>query len=193
VANAFRENGKLIVDFGGFIEQGNQLFSKYKIVGGTNEHYYKEYSYEIDWANWEKEDKGRSVLITEVDVNGILLQILNLHGIWTKDKEGDERTILQCEYIVNAALRRNIATIITGDFNLLPDTKSIEILSKNFRNLISEYCITSTRPKVSEWGKRNQHVCDYIFVNDLIEVNSFETIDSNITDHFPLMLDFEIK
>jgi endonuclease/exonuclease/phosphatase family metal-dependent hydrolase len=193
VTDAFRKEGKIHRDFGGHIEQGNQFLSKFEIVDGTNEHYYKTYSYAKDWTNWRQEDHGRAVLITEFDVDGKRLQVLNLHGIWTHDKRGDERTIAECEYVVKAAKRKDIPTIITGDFNLLPETGSIQILNKEFTNLISEYGITSTRPHFDDGTDKGNQVVDYIFVNDGIKVNNFEVPETDVSDHLPLILDFEIK
>jgi endonuclease/exonuclease/phosphatase family metal-dependent hydrolase len=190
--DAFRTNGVVDRHFGGHIEQGNELLSKYPIMSATNEHYYKHYEYMIDWSNWKQEDHGRSVEIVELDVNGIPLQILNLHGIWNKSRMGDERTMKQCEYIVAAAKRKSIATIITGDFNLDPASESIQYMSKHFRNLITENSITSTRPDFEDNLDSGKNVVDYIFVNDLITVTHFGVIETNASDHLPLIIEFEL-
>lgn len=192
VTDAFRKGGKIHRDFGGLIEQGNQFLSKYEIIGGTNEHYYKTYSYAKDWTNWREEDHGRAVLIGEFDFNGKKFQVLNLHGIWTEDKKGDKRTLSQCEYVLNASLRKNIPTIITGDFNLLPETESIKVLDKKLRNLIDQFGVKSTRPHFDDGTDKGNQVVDYVFVNDLIHINSFEVPETDISDHLPLILDFDV-
>ena len=192
VANGFKTPGKVDYDFGGHIEQGSELMSKYPINSGTNEFFYKHFEYMQDWSRWRKEDHGRSLMVTELEIDGAPLRVLNLHGIWTADKRGDERTIKECEYLVAAAMRSDVATIITGDFNLLPDTESIEILDKSFRNLIKEFGITSTRPTFKDELEDGDAVVDYVFVNDLVEVHDFKTINTNVSDHLPLVLDFSI-
>lgn len=192
VSDAIRYNGKVHMDFGGHIEQGSEIMSKHPIVRGTNEFFYKHYSYEIDWTNWKNEDTGRSLQMAELNVDGKKLQIFNLHGIWTHDKLGDKRTIAECKYIVEAASRQTIPTIIVGDFNLLPQTKSIKLLNKKFRNLINEYGVTSTRPDFDDGRDKGSNVVDYIFINNQIKVNNFEVINTDISDHLPLLLDFEI-
>jgi endonuclease/exonuclease/phosphatase family metal-dependent hydrolase len=53
---------------------------------------------------------------------------------------------LQCEKILEIASRDDLPTIILGDFNLFPNTKSIAMLEKKFKNLIKEFAIKSTRP-----------------------------------------------
>ena len=192
ITDAMRKNGKMHRDFNGFVEQGNEIISKFPILSATNEFYHKHYSLELEWGNFQTEDHPRCVQIVELDVNGKNLQILNLHGLYSRDKQDSERAINQCKYVIEAAKRKNIPTIIAGDFNLFPNTKSIEILNKEFKNLINEYHIQSTRPDFNDGTDEGNNVVDYIFVNDKIKVNNFEIINTNISDHLPLILDFDI-
>lgn len=192
IADAMRKNGNMHRDFNGFVEQGNEIISKFPILNATNEHYHKHYSLELEWANFYTEDHPRCVQIVELNVNGKNLQILNLHGLYSRDKQDSERTLNQCRYILEVAKRKNIPTIIVGDFNLLPETKSIGILNKEFKNLIDEYEIKSTRPNFDDGTDKGNNVVDYIFVNDKIKVNNFEVVNTNISDHLPLILDFDI-
>ena len=60
------------------------------------------------------------------------------------------------------------------------------------KNLIDIYNIKSTRPNFNDGLDKGNVVCDYIFVNDKIKVNDFKVIQSNASDHLPLLLDFEI-
>ena len=43
ITNAMKKNGKMHRDFNGFVEQGNEVISKFPIISATNEHYYKHY------------------------------------------------------------------------------------------------------------------------------------------------------
>lgn len=192
IASKFTKNGKVHMDFGGLVEQGNEIASKFPIISAKNEHFYQSYSDCLDSTNWLTEDEPRSVAIVEIKIKGKILQILNLHGTWSKDKLGGKRALAQCKYILKAAKRKNIATIIVGDFNLLPETKGIKLISKEFRNLVSEFGIKSTRPKFNDGTDKGENVIDYIFVNDKIRVKDFRVIDTNISDHLPLILDFDI-
>lgn len=193
VGDAFRGQGIPECRFGGHIQQGLDIFSKHAFVGGTHEFFYKHFEYMIDWSNWRQEDHGRAVQIALFEIEGRPLQLLNLHGIWTHDKRDDDRTLAQCQYLVEAARRREIPTIITGDFNLLPDTDSIQIMSDSFRNLIREYDVRSTRPAFRDELDTGGKVIDYMFVSDDIEVRKFGPVQVSISDHLPLVLDFEIK
>ena len=79
--------------------------------------------------------------------------------------------------------------IITGDFNLLPDSESIEILNKDFRNLTKEYGLQTTRTDLTH----KSEPCDFIFVNDKVAVNDFYASEVVASDHQGLVLDFEVK
>lgn len=59
-------------------------------------------------------------------------------------------------------------------------------------NLIEKYNIKSTRPTFDDGLDKGNIVCDYIFINDKVKVNNFKVINSNASDHLPLMLDFDI-
>jgi endonuclease/exonuclease/phosphatase family metal-dependent hydrolase len=132
------------------------------------------------------------VQVAELEINGKRLQVLNLHGIWNESRMGDERTMAQCRYLLEAAKRKNLPTIIAGDFNLLPESHSLKILNDNFKNLITEFKIVSTRPDFSDEIDRGEEVVDYVFVNDQIQVKDFSVIQTDVSDHLPLILEFEI-
>lgn len=185
------KNGKIITNYGGYIEQGNQTFSKLQITYGANIFFYKNHEYIVDITNWEKEDHGRALLVTEHLVNDRTIQIINTHGIWTRDKTGDERTLNMCKYIVNLVHRKKHPTIIVGDFNLSPNTESIKFMSQNFTSLIDKYNIKSTRPHLEDEPNKNRSIVDYVFVTKGIIVKDFKVIETNISDHYPLYLEFE--
>ncbi|MDR1026682.1 MAG: endonuclease/exonuclease/phosphatase family protein [Lactobacillus sp.] len=106
------------------------------------------------------------------------------------NKLGNEMTDKQSEFIIEEAKKDNLPTIIVGDFNLVPESKSIQLITEHFRNLPVEYNLKTTRPASSDKGNQ---VIDHIFVNDKIDVKEFKAIDSETSDHLPLIMDFDIK
>ena len=121
IAEGIIKNNVVVRDFGGKAEQGSLIISKYKIKEHDNQFYYNEYKYEYDATNFREKDWCRSIQNTILDIDGMEVQIINIHGIWNKDKLGDERTIKQSEFILSK-LRNDIPVIVVGDFNLLPNT-----------------------------------------------------------------------
>lgn len=192
IANGITKNGSMVRDFGGQAEQGSLLISKYIIKEHKNQFYYNEYRYEYDATKFREEDWCRSIQNAIIEIDGKELQIINVHGIWNKDKLGDERTVMQSEFILNN-IRNDIPVIVVGDFNLLPGTDSIKLLNNKLNNLMDKYDIKSTRPTFDGGLDVGNLVCDYVFVNDKVIVNDFKVINSDISDHLPIILDFDIK
>ena len=187
------KNNKIHREYGGFIEQGNEILSKFPITSAVNEHYHKNYQYDFDRTKFYEEDHPRCIQIVKLNINGKTLRILNLHGTYSIDKLDTQRSIKQSEYILEIIARENLPTIIVGDFNLLPQTKSIQMLNKKFRNLTTEYNIKSTRPYINNKKDTGNNIVDYVFVDDSIKIETFKVTNTDISDHLPLILDFDLK
>ncbi|MBN2100812.1 endonuclease/exonuclease/phosphatase family protein [Candidatus Dojkabacteria bacterium] len=192
ICEAIKHGNKMIENFEGLVEQGNYILSKYPFLEAKNMHYYKEYSLALDWTNWKKEDHGRAIQDVTIDFNGNSVRLGHLHGIWTQDKMGDERTVAQSQFIVDNFGGANLPVCIVGDFNLDPSCESVGIMNGSFRNMIKEYGIKATRPDFEDEIDKGLRVDDYIFVNDQVRVKGFEVLEAKVSDHYPLVLDFDI-
>ncbi len=180
-------------DFGGLIEWGNYVKSRFKIYEGQSFFVQSHFSYLTDWQ-WVADHPGeepRNVQIVDLEINNIKkLRIINYHGIWSKNKRGTERTLAATRKINQLASDVSYPSIICGDFNLFPNTDSIAILKSNFVSLVDEHQITHTRPKSNELSGEERNVVDYIFTSREINICSFKVIDNDVSDHFPLLLEF---
>lgn len=124
-----------------------------------------------------------------IDVSGTELHILNHHGYHIKGtKEGDEETLRQMNIIADYIGKLSGPIILTGDFNLAPDSDSIAVLSNKLTNLSVKYNLASTYTMFNS----NNVVCDYIFVNDQVTVEQFYASDALVSDHKPLSLEFSV-
>ncbi len=177
-------------DLGGIAEIGQYLKSRYPITKGQNIFVQNHFSYITDWSNWPSEDY-RAVQVTDLKLPNSDLRVLNYHGIWSKDKKGTELTLQACEIINSLANEVNYPSIICGDFNLFPDTESMAVFT-NHKNLLNEFDIKTTRPDSNELSDQTRNVVDYILVTKDIKVNNFTVLDSDVSDHLPLILDFEV-
>ena len=114
--------------------------------------------------------------------------VFNLHGLWTSGGKTDTPSrIEQSEKVKAFVDKAEGGKILCGDFNLLPHTRSIEILESNLRNLIKEYGVTSTR---SELYTKPERFADYTMVSKEINVHNFKVMPEVVSDHIPLLLDF---
>jgi endonuclease/exonuclease/phosphatase family metal-dependent hydrolase len=197
IADGITENGEYISGshgkFGGMAEQGTQLLSKHPIILAENLFYYNQYSRGFDATHFREKDLSRSILSAIVELpNKKCIKIINVHGIWNADRMGDERTIQQSEFIAKKFLKDRIPTIIAGDFNLFPESKSMKMFDQFLINLPVKYGIKTTRPQFDDGLDRGNMVVDYILVSDDIKTNDFKVMENSVSDHYPLLVDFDV-
>lgn len=115
------------------------------------------------------------------------------------DKTDTPERIDQSKKIIEFLEKVKEPKILGGDFNLMPDTKSIRMIEETgLTNLIKSYGIKSTRNRISwdqfseEPGFTKQYFADYAFVSHEIKVTNFEVPYTEVSDHLPLILDFEV-
>ena len=131
----------------------------------------------------------RNLQHVELLINGQSLHIYNVHGLWTPDKLDNPDRLEQSARIIKQIESHPGATILCGDFNLRPETESIKMLEKNLTNLITTNHISTTR---SSLYTGNEPFADYTFVSSEIHVKSFALPDLPVSDHCPMVMDFEI-
>lgn len=136
-------------------------------------------------------DHGRPLQHATFEYNGTPLTIVNFHGAWlkglNKNKIDTEERIEQSKKIIEFTKSLPNGFIIVGDFNILPDTKSMAILEQGgLRNLIREYGVTSTRTHFYEFPEK---YADYIFVSPGINIKEFKVLPEVVSDHSALYLE----
>jgi len=113
--------------------------------------------------------------------------IAHFHGLWNgAGKTDSDPRLEQSKKAKTFIDKMEGKKILCGDFNLLPDTESLAILSEGYDDLIKKHNITSTR---SSLYKKPDKFADYTFVSDII-VEKFEVPDVEISDHLPMILHF---
>jgi exonuclease III len=175
---------------GGVIE-GQSIFIKNGIHIIENG---KEATYE------QTADDAGCLQFAKLAINDQKLFVGNIHGkAQPGDKLDTDIRIRQSEKILNFFKDKDEPKIIGGDFNLMPETKSIKMFEEaGYRNLIKEYKIKNTRNKLawkqfSHWPNyKRQYFADYVFISSEVKVGNFSVPQLEISDHEPLILDFGI-
>ncbi len=119
--------------------------------------------------------------------------VLNFHGLSEPGSKLDTPERLNQSWLIKNFLTKETgAKILTGDFNLLPETQSIAILEENLLNLIKKSKIPRTRSRLSPFfGKADfQKFADYVLVSPEVKVINFEVPDVAVSDHLPMVLEF---
>lgn len=114
--------------------------------------------------------------------------ICNVHGLWNgKGKSDSSERIQQSKAIKDYANSLDNATILCGDFNLEPNTQSLDILKDNMTDLIADYSITSTR--TAYYGKPIKYA-DYVLTTPDINTAKFKVLDDLVSDHAALWMQY---
>lgn len=166
----------------------NVILSKYPILDGnvvfTDLEFKKDFNAKYDNYNI------RNFVHATIDINGSKLNVITHHGHHVEGtKEGNEETLRQMTMLRDYIKQLSGPVILTGDFNLSPKCESLEVLNAELKNLCILNNVQTTR---NEFAKKAIQVCDYIFTNDLVKVNTFEVEKMLVSDHQALLLDFEI-
>ncbi|HEX3095714.1 MAG TPA: hypothetical protein VHQ20_01175, partial [Patescibacteria group bacterium] len=140
--------------------------------------------------------------VVVVNVNGKSLVTCNVHGTaLSLNKLDDPNRLEQSRKILGMMNQYDGEKIIVGDFNLLPETQSIKMFeNEGYKNLIKDFAIKTTRgtlmrqlhPEYEKGLFGFQEFADYAFTTPGISINKFEVPDVPVSDHLPLILEFNL-
>ncbi len=197
-SNLFSDIQNILPDFNGYhaVAQENDvgglaIFIKKSFTINKIDHIvvFQQLNITTDENQEDYFSMGRDLQRMEFNHLGKTYTVLNFHGMWVaKGKIDTDKRIEQSEKIRKIFNESNGAKILCGDFNLRPDTKSIDILSKGNKNLVQEYKITSTR---SSHYTKLVKFADYVIVSSEVEVKDFKVLQDEVSDHLPLFLEFK--
>lgn len=139
----------------------------------------------------------RIMQILEVKKGSKKIWINSLHGISMPGSKLDTKErLLQSKNICRVLRYQRGKKLLGGDFNLMPNTKSVLTIEKQaMNNLIKTFKIRETRSSISHsqyQGRIRQHYADFAFASRDVKVKNFEVPRINISDHLPLILEIEL-
>jgi len=136
-----------------------------------------------------------AMLCTRISLGRKKYTICNVHGFsYPGEKLDTEERIKQSQKILNFLKREKGSEIILcGDFNLMPETKSIKMIEEQLENLIKKFNIENTRSNLSYYANTPdaQKFADYTFVGPKIKVDDFKVLPNEVSDHLAMYLDFD--
>jgi len=131
---------------------------------------------------------GRAIQVAVIRHEQATYVIGNVHGLWHASGKGDipERLEQSCNIVAAIAAVPAEKKILVGDFNMVPDTRSVQLIeAAGYRNLITEYAITDTR---TVFYRKVPRLADYAFVSQAVTVEEFHVDQTPVSDHAALIL-----
>lgn len=143
----------------------------------------KDYVPEGDVGN-----HARNIQYVTLMLNDKLVTVINFHGLWNgKGKTDTEDRIKQSQNIINFINSLNSECVLCGDFNLLPDTRSLKMFEDaGLKNLIKKYNIESTR---TSFYTKPEKFADYVFISKGISEKDFKVLPEEVSDHAPILVE----
>lgn len=195
----FDKTSKILNNFNGFIEEGTLLklwgvIDSQVIFAQKNLEILSSGKLDI-YKNTPTDTGFASYIVFKND--GKIVNLLNVHGKTRPGHKMDTPArIKQSQKIIKFMKDKSGLKIIGGDFNLNPDTKSVRLFEEaGYKNLIKDFGIENTRNKLT-WeqfpNEEKQHFADYVFVSPDVNVKNFEVPYTEVSDHLPQILEFEV-
>lgn len=141
----------------------------------------------------------RSLLDCTVMFQGRLLHVLSVHGAWTESPVDTPEKIRQANIMVDHIRRLGDAPFIYGgDFNMTPETRTIQMLAAVAHNIVTAPPSTITRtthPTIHKTAsfKPQGVLCDHIFVSPHFTAIAVDAPVVPVSDHLPVRATLEWK
>lgn len=148
---------------------GNAILSRYPIKNHRNHLLEK----------LEPENEQRGLLEAAIEVNGETISFFTTH--LSLKKKQLEQNIKEVLDIVN---QKETPIILTGDFNAEPHSPTIERVEEEFMNVFGS---KGPYPKTYKEERDHGQKIDYIFCSPHFRVLTAEAIETEASDHEPVL------
>lgn len=177
------------------IDQGVAILSKLALADEQSFHAVGEYT--VYSRPGSKMYNDRSFLACTATLpSGDKLSIATYHGYWNgTDTTGNDISFSSTEKARALLATLPAPTIFCADLNVTPGSPVLEVLARSgLRNLTVEYNVPTTLSSqhYAPEPDRSHVACDYILTSPGIIIKDFRVIDEPVSDHKPLVLEFEI-
>ena len=162
--------------------QCNAILSKYPFIS-KNKSYVQEPG--LDKNDYSKE--GRIYLEVSVNVSDKVYNIGTTHLSYTHKFEETELKDKEVNKLIDIIKNKN-SYIFTGDLNTIKTSKYISEISKYYNHHDTTNTWT-TKPFLYNGFEANEldYKLDYIFTSDDINVKNIEVINTEYSDHLPVL------
>lgn len=122
------------------------------------------------------------------------LSLVNHHAYWDKNPAGNPTSVKAMRKVVDAVNAIQKPIIVCGDLNVRPETETMQLFKGLLENLTETHGVKTTLTQVAgSFDNNNTVACDHILVSSDVQVKHFEVSDEIVSDHKPLVLEFDLK
>lgn len=120
---------------------------------------------------------------------------INTHLAWGPTPLDKPYKIEDAQFLSSHIQALAAPFLLSGDFNVQPDTEVVKILESHGRNLTKEWNISNT---LNAKLHRATHLfppglaVDYIITHPSLHIHDFQQVDHDLSDHMGLIVEFSI-
>ncbi len=114
-----------------------------------------------------------------------------MHGIWGLDG-GDTPERLRMSELIVQEISGKTPAVLTGDFNLKPNTQTIQNIEKHMINVFKNEMKSSFNMRHKTNPGYATAVVDMFFATSDINILSKSVPDDDVSDHLPLLCELEV-
>lgn len=186
-------------DVGGLkIPQGNAVLSRFPLVAPVVSFYDIPYGpRSTERAQFAHIPRNLVQVAAELPT-GQQLQLLNTQGIWGEDGFDTPRRLAMGRQIAAAAAAAKTSgpVLLSGDFNVSPNTQTIAQIEAELTNVFAGELKTTFNHRRKDLVKYPGYataVVDMCFVSPDITVVSHHCPEVDVSDHLPLVVELELS
>lgn len=173
--------------------QGNMILSRYPIVA-QNHVFVQPANDDIASSDYSKE--GRVLLLADIQVEDTLLKIGTTHLSYTDRFVETLSKKVEANALLEATEGFENNFILTGDFNVTESSPLITTLSEKYQHCGPDFSEKSWTTKPFSYGgftatERDWRL-DYVFASKDLRVEKSEVVQTEYSDHLPVLVDFSL-
>lgn len=173
-----------------FVENGNAIFSRFPILVQESTFYDIPYGvYEDKPSNYER--CPRNLQHASIALRSKTIEVFNTHGIYGIDGKDNARRLSMSRTIINA-VKGHPLTILSGDFNLPPGTRTIRSIGRHLPSVFGNTLTTTFNMKRKTNPEYGKVAVDMIFVGKGMRVVRKRCPRADVSDHLPLVVSVEV-
>lgn len=175
------------------VEFGIAILSRFPITKHVYSSYIHDYKiFELEGMNdWSVMHKG--TLVAEVKASEKSLYIGTTHGVWGFDDKDSASRDIMADAILEAVGEKS-PLLFSGDLNIDQNTKAIARIEEKLTNVFKGKLQTSFNMlhKADKGGSFGTSVVDFVFASRDIKILNAYSSEENVSDHVPLIVEFEL-
>lgn len=170
---------------------GNAILSKFPLQDRRCVFTSGEYHFVENWRHHIDHYHGntRNALICNVQSPAGNFSLVNHHAFWAATELGNEQSVGAMQKLVTEIRDIKEPLIVSGDLNVSTESPVMRLFDGWLEDLTAAHDLNDT---LTEFGKVRNVACDHILISRDVSVASFQKSPAVVSDHSPLILDFNI-